>query len=165
MLHCVYGSVWVWDSEHPYSTMAMYTAVLTAVGSLCVTRLYFCSCSPADVQAGCIIGAIILRLWMLICADVDTFVLGVETWWYFPMFAVFLLVIHPVPSLVNMNDTYRFCISVMGFTSGFLLGCTSPASSPFGSCALDPTSCGYVLRTVVGLCMLRSFKMTLDYSY
>jgi hypothetical protein len=165
LLHCRYGTVWFWESEAPLSTVGVYTAVLFAVGSMCATRLYFCSCSPADVQAGCIVGAIILRLWMVISLDVDNIVMGLELWWVFPAFAILLLVIHPVPSLVQINETYKFCIYSLGFLSGFLLGCTQPPILPHGRCAQDPTTCGYALRTFVGLCMLQSFLMALEYSY
>jgi len=165
LLHTYYGTVWIWDDEDPWRTMAVYSFTFICVGSMCATRLYFCSCSPADVQAGGIIGAILLRLWMVLAEEADAFVMAVDTWWYFPVAAILLLIIHPTPSLVNMNETYKFCISTLGFLSGYLCGATQPSIFPLGRNAQDPSAQGFTLRVVVGMSILQCFSLSLDYGY
>ena len=164
-LQCNYGTVWVWDAESPWATASLYTGVLAISGSMCASRLYFCNCSPADVQAGCIIGAIILRVWNIICADVDTAVMEFTSWWHFGAVALALLFIHPVPNLVQINETYKFCISALGFLSGFLLGGAQPMDKPFGRAAIEPTYYVFAYRTLLGMAMLQSFAFTMEYCY
>jgi len=164
LLHCAYGEMWVWDSDRFFHTSLVYTGTLLFVGSLCATRLYFWSSSPADVQAGCILGAFLFRFWIYIASDVDAVVMSLGSWWQLPLMAIFLLLVHPVPSLVNLNETYKFCVSAMGFLSGFLLGCTMPAVLPYGKCK-DANSCNIMVRTCVGIAVLQSFSLALDYSY
>merc|ERR1712232_432527 len=130
--------------------MIIYSCTLMAAGSVVVSRLYFCSCSPADVQAGCIIGAIILRIWIMIAGDVDIYLMSLNTWWFLPIVAVLLLVIHPLPSLVNIPETFEFCVGVLGFSSGFVWGTTMPTSFPYGQCSQDSSACNQIVRSVVG---------------
>eukprot|EP00656_Telonema_subtile_P048734 TRINITY_DN5887_c0_g2_i1.p1 TRINITY_DN5887_c0_g2~~TRINITY_DN5887_c0_g2_i1.p1 ORF type:complete len:825 (+),score=214.87 TRINITY_DN5887_c0_g2_i1:146-2620(+) len=135
LLRCFYGSTWVWEQENPQNTFLAFASVFVVVGLVITARLYFGRSSPADVQAGCFMGAGLLRIWFGYAATVDRAVLKSETAWPLLLLALGMLLVHPVPlrrqlsqeAQPFLNDTYLLMVKMLGFGTGYLTGFVGPA--------------------------------------
>ena len=100
------GNAWLWDQPDPTKTFLVHMSVFGLVFLVVTARLYFGRSSPADVQAGCFMGAGLLRLWSPYAAAVDRAVLSATSGWPLVALAVVALLLHPVPRRPQLNDTF-----------------------------------------------------------
>jgi len=121
------GNAWLWDQPDPTKTFLVHSSVFVLVFLVVTARLYFGRSSPADVQAGCFMGAGLLRLWSPYAAAVDRAVLSATSGWPLLALAVVALLLHPVPRRPQLNDTFVMTVKMVGFSTGYLLGFIGPA--------------------------------------
>merc|ERR1719201_161424 len=161
LLRCFYGNSWLWEHESPARTFAVFGSVFIICFLVITARLYFGRSSPADVQAGCLIGAGLLRIWLSYATLVDHAVLNTVRFWPILGIAVALLVVHPValrPQLGGpqpfLNDTYWLMVRMLGFCAGYLMGYVHTAILYSAPISLPSSNLLAFMRWSVGLNIL-----------
>jgi len=154
LLRCLYGHIWLWDQADPSKTVFVFASVFVLCFLVITARLYFGRSSPADVQAGCFMGAGMLRLWLPYAATVDRAVLNATSPWPLLGLAILALVLHPVPRRANLNDTFIMTVKMVGFSTGYLLGFIGPAVLLGSPVRLPSSTLLATVRWSVGLSLV-----------
>jgi len=139
--------------------------VFASVFAICflvvTSRLYFGRSSPADVQAGCLIGAGLLRIWLGYATLVDHAVLNTVALWPIPIISAVLVMVHPVALRHQLggpqpflNDTYWLMVRMLGFCSGYLMGFVHTAMVYSAPHSLPSSNILAFMRWSVGLSTL-----------
>ena len=82
LVHEITGGIWLWDSEQPLLLMALHTIAICFMLSVCVSRMYLGVHSPADVQGGMMLGAVLLKVWTWFGASMWVALMqSPHTWW------------------------------------------------------------------------------------
>eukprot|EP00658_Telonema_sp_P-2_P013910 TRINITY_DN15270_c0_g1_i8.p1 TRINITY_DN15270_c0_g1~~TRINITY_DN15270_c0_g1_i8.p1 ORF type:complete len:1344 (+),score=258.10 TRINITY_DN15270_c0_g1_i8:57-4088(+) len=162
LLRCTYGKTWLWEQQNPVQTFLVFGFVFLYASLVITARLYFGRSSPADVQAGCFMGAGILRIWLNYAAIVDKAVLNAVSPWPLMVLSALLLVVHPVPRRQQLgpehepflNDTYILTVRVLGLGTGYLAGYIGPAVMVAAPQTIPSSMLVAYIRWSVGLTFL-----------
>lgn len=164
-----FGSGTAYSSEHQLLTAACYTGGILWVLLVCGARLYSGVSSPADVQGGMLVGGVLVRVWLPICEDVNTFLndtpdaLQMPQWAFLALLAILLLLIHPFsPGDARSWTAIAYSAKAIAFAATFIAGskacgnhewCAASRSSWEPSYSLA-SAAGLLVRCTVGFALL-----------
>lgn len=112
MLRYHFGGTYLWSQTDPLATVFCYAAAFLWAAGICGSRLVAGAASPADVQGGMMLGALLVRLglpwhealaeWL---ADPRATVLGAAPELVLPLLGLGVLLLHPVTP-TDQRGTY-----------------------------------------------------------
>mmetsp|Transcript_45377 Transcript_45377/g.104722 ORF Transcript_45377/g.104722 Transcript_45377/m.104722 type:complete len:817 (-) Transcript_45377:370-2820(-) len=159
---------YLWAQDDPLTTVAYYAVAFLWAAGICGSRLVAGAASPADVQGGMMIGALLVRLglpWHEALADWlgegSSTVLGVSPEIALPLLAVCVLLLHPVtPGDERGAYSVTNSAKALGFAAAFALGSRArilQVGSESGSAFAARTAfsaCAYSYHGVGGLLLM-----------
>lgn len=142
LLRCAFP-IAVWDYSEPYRMWLAGLVATTWALSVSVSRVYLGVHSPADVQGGMMLGAVVLRLWLSVHRSLHAWVVGggfsdhgvpvtLDTTLVVTVAAAAAVLAHPV--VVPRSTTFLESVAIVGFAHGFVLGAIAMRGNAADAC-------------------------------
>ncbi|KAG8469523.1 hypothetical protein KFE25_005978 [Diacronema lutheri] len=163
-----FGGTYLWSQTDPAATVLCYAAAFLWAAGICGSRLVAAAASPADVQGGMMIGALLVRLGLprhetlsLWLARPDATVLGCAPELALPLLALCAMLLHPVTP-TDQRGAYSVTNSAkaVGFACAFALGSrarlleTERAHASMHAARAAFSGCAYAFHAIGGLLLM-----------